>query len=265
MSWRLHSRPQRGHRRLPSPGGTWARRNRCWSWGLHHPLQVLRGGRARGRGSSAGSGPDRTRRKCCDLKAASAWGALFTPLPHSQGPAVARPCPCPRVLNPPGARLSCRGPGRWAPAATFFAWVRLCFYNVAFHPNTRGCFSPVRVPEDSESRGLRADRPLHMGHAHVHRQSREPRKHPPRLSQQGRPEESGRLPSSVHTGARPPSSSPSQTPGPTACVGDTEQGWRRGGAVSGSEAGAPAHEGLSAVFPGEGPPGQRLRVREAPG
>lgn len=49
------------------------------------------------------------------------------------------------------------------------------------------------------------------------------------------------------------SSSPSQTPGPTACVGDTEQGWRRGGAVSGSEAGAPAHEGLSAVFPGKGP------------
>lgn len=236
----------------PSPGGPWAPRN-----GVGVGVSITRCRSSRQPG-------ERRRQQCrelprphpgnyCVLKAANdcrASPCRRTPLP---GLAGTRPCPlAARVLIPPE---------RGSNLLRVDSRVLSQEGSLAFHPNTRGCFSSVKVPEESESRGLRGDRGLNTGRAHVTHNHRGPPANTSAPHAAG-PEESRRLPSSVHTGARPPVTlrPPARAP---ACVGDTEKGWRREGAVQGSLSavwqqswGSSSH-GVPCGLSGEGTPGQR--------
>lgn len=192
------------------------------------------------------------------LKAAP-WRALSM-LPRPQGLAATHPCPRPARPQSLQGTASCRGPSTWAPAATFFAWTRLCFCRreAELFTQTPRLLLPVRVPEKGERRGLRVDHSLQAGRAHA--QATTGPANTLRTSPCRAPG-GERAPSLLRPhGACPPVT---QTPRPTAGVG-TGEGLEAGrsisgslSAVSGSEAGAPAPLGLSAVFPGERPTGQR--------
>lgn len=118
---KIHSRPQHGHgpgrARTPPPPITWR------AVGSEEPVFEL-GSPSPPAGSQGWPG-ERPRQQCrepprphseemTDLKAASDWGALFMPLPHSQGPAVTRPCPpaaCPQSLRSPALLPQARAVG----------------------------------------------------------------------------------------------------------------------------------------------------------
>lgn len=146
--------------------------------------------------------PDHTRRTRLWSEGCRRLGSPLQAAPHSPGPAGTRPCRWPRVSSLRSTALLPRAQA--GPAVTLFPWVRLCFCRRATKllTHTPRSFLPVRAPRTA-SPGVSVLTVPCTRDAHTCTDDHGAPQTPSGLTQQGRPEESGRLPSPVQSARAP--------------------------------------------------------------